>query len=180
MKKLVTKLVKYESDKNHPEEIKKCFDFVVNELKKAGLKIKIFNHNSHLSLIAAHKIKKHYHYILNGHLDVVPASYKDAYKPIIKGNRLYGRGASDMKGPDAALIETTKIPLLKKVDFALILNTDEEIGGTDGVRYLLEDKGYSCDCVIIPDGGDNFQLTLGEKGVLHIQINARGLSLIHI
>lgn len=176
MQKLISQLISFQSDKNHPEEIKKCFDFVVRDLEKSGLKVKIYQKNGQWSLIAAKTLKKHYRFILNGHLDVVPAAYKDAFKPTVKGNRLYGRGASDMKGPNVALIQLIK-DLAKnqpQADVALMLTTDEEIGGLNGVGYLIEEKGYSCDCVIIPDGGNNFELLLGEKGVLHVKIKAKG------
>ncbi len=39
---------------------------------------------------------KEFKVLLNGHLDVVPGK-KEAYTPKIKGNRLYGVGAMDMK-----------------------------------------------------------------------------------
>jgi succinyl-diaminopimelate desuccinylase len=174
MEKLLKKLIYFESDKNHPEEIKKCFDFVVSDLKKAGLKVKTYSSNNKPSLVAARQLKKHYQYILNGHLDVVPADYPHAFKPFVKGSRLYGRGASDMKGPDVALIQLIKNRSLKKVDMALMLTTDEEVGGFDGINYLINKKGYSCDCAVVPDGGDNFKLTLAEKGVIHLKLNAKG------
>lgn len=174
MKKLLEKLISFQSTKNHPQEIKKCFEFAVNWLKKTGLKVKTYSSNKKPSLVATHKFKKHYQYILNGHLDVVPANYKNAFKPIIKGNRLYGRGASDMKGVVAAMMELIKDKDLRTKDVALMLTSDEEIGGFNGVNYLLNKKGYSCDCVIVPDGGKNWELVLAEKGVIHIKLEAKG------
>jgi len=174
MKKLVSKLISFQSDKNHPEEIRKCFDYIVKQLKKAGLKVKTYNRNNKPSLIAARKLKKHYRFILNGHIDVVPASYKDAFSPKVKNNRLYGRGTSDMKGAAAAMIQLIKDPDLKSVDVALMITSDEEVGGFDGTRYLVEDKKYSCRCVIVPDGGTNFRLVLAQKGVIFAKIKAEG------
>lgn len=176
MKQLLINLIKFQSDKSHPQEVKECFDFVVSELKKAGLKVKSYCSNNKWSLISAYKLKKHYQYILNGHLDVVPADYPLAFKPYVKGTKLYGRGASDMKGPVAAMIELIRNPELKNVDLALMLTTDEEVGGLDGVNFLVNSKNYTCDCAIIPDGGDNWHLTLAEKGVLHLKITAFGKS----
>lgn len=174
MKDLFQKLIKFQSDEDHPREIKKCFEFVVDYLKKAGFKAKIFSSKDKLSLVAARTLKIHYRYILNGHLDIVPANYPNAFRPIIKGNKLYGRGAGDMKGTVAAMMELFKEPELKKNDMALMLTTDEEIGGENGVKYLLEKQNYSCDCAVVPDGGENFKLILAEKGVLHVKIEAKG------
>lgn len=180
MKKLLEKLITFQSDKNHPQEIQKCFDFVVNYLKNTGLKVKTYSSNKIPSLIAAHKPKKHYQYILCGHLDVVPANYPDAYKTIIKGNRLYGRGTADMKGVVAAMIKlmsaiaNIKMLSKKEIDVALMLTSDEEVGGLNGVNYLVNKIGYSCDCAIIPDGGKDFKLVLTEKGGVHVKITAKG------
>lgn len=174
MQKLLERLITFESDKNHPKEIRKCFDFVVNYLKKAGLKVKTYSFQGEPSLVAARKLKKHYQYILNGHLDVVPADCSSAFKPLVKGNRIYGRGATDMKGAVAAMIEIIKHKELKDVDAALMITSDEESGGFNGVNYLLNKIGYSCNCAVVPDGGDNFRLTLAEKGVIHVKFKAKG------
>jgi len=174
MKKLAKKLISFQSDKNHPKEIGNCFDFVVEYLRKNGLKVRTYSHGGYPSLVAARRLKKHYKYILNGHLDVVPADYDRAFEPYVKRGRLYGRGASDMKGTDAAMMRLMVDKELENVDMGLMLTSDEEIGGFNGVKYLLEEKKYKCDCVIIPDGGQNWQVILAEKGIIHIKITTRG------
>jgi acetylornithine deacetylase len=83
-------------------------------------------------------------YVLSGHTDVVPVDGQDwssdPFKPEVRGTRLYGRGACDMKGflgvalalaPDIA-----KAKLKRPIHFAL--SYDEEIG-CNGVIELLED-----------------------------------------
>lgn len=176
LENLLRDLITFESDKDHSEEIKKCFNFAVGYLKKAGLKVKTYSSNGRPSLIAARKLKKHYQFILNGHLDVVPASYPNAFNPLTKRDKFYGRGAGDMKGTVAVMIKLFEEPKLKNVDMALVLTTDEEIGGENGVKYLLEKESLSCDCAIVPDGGENFILILAEKGVLHIKVEAKGIA----
>ena len=47
----------------------------------------------------------------NGHMDIVPVEFPSKwthppFDPIVKGERLYGRGASDMKGGLGAMINT--------------------------------------------------------------------------
>jgi succinyl-diaminopimelate desuccinylase len=41
--------------------------------------------------------------VLHGHLDVVPG-HPEQFEPVIDGDRLYGRGAYDMKGSLAAIM----------------------------------------------------------------------------
>ena len=83
-------------------------------------------------------------YVLSGHTDVVPVDGQDwssdPFKPEIRGDRLYGRGACDMKGfvgTALALVpEIAKARLTRPLHFAL--SYDEEVGCV-GVKGLLDD-----------------------------------------
>ena len=78
-----------------------------------------------------------------GHLDVVPAgegwTVTEPFVPRLTGGLLYGRGASDDKGPMAAALLAMKavkelgMPLTKNV--RLILGTDEETAMRDTAWY---------------------------------------------
>jgi acetylornithine deacetylase len=81
--------------------------------------------------------------ILSGHMDVVPAGEadwaSDPFSVRTDGDRLYGRGTSDMKGflacALAALPEFAKIPLKRPVHLAF--SYDEE-AGCKGVPHLIK------------------------------------------
>jgi acetylornithine deacetylase len=83
-------------------------------------------------------------YVLSGHSDVVPVDGQDwssdPFNAEIRGDKLYGRGACDMKGFIAtalALLPEFKAADLKRpVHFAF--SFDEEVGCV-GVRRLLDD-----------------------------------------
>src|SRR5260370_14909029 len=84
----------------------------------------------------------------NGHLDVVPVGEgwtKDPFGGEICGDRLYGRGATDMKAGIAAslfaieAIRRAGITLPGAVEHSA--TADEESGGFAGVAYLAE-HGY--------------------------------------
>jgi acetylornithine deacetylase len=83
-------------------------------------------------------------YVLSGHTDVVPVDGQkwssDPFKPEVRGTRLYGRGACDMKGfLGVALALAPEIAKAKlKRPIHLALSYDEEIG-CNGVIGLLED-----------------------------------------
>ncbi len=78
-----------------------------------------------------------------GHLDVVPAgegwTVTEPFEPKLIGGLLYGRGASDDKGPMVAAllamraVKELDVPLTKNV--RLILGTDEETGMRDVAWY---------------------------------------------
>lgn len=83
-------------------------------------------------------------YVLSGHTDVVPVDGQDwssdPFKPEVRGDKLFGRGACDMKGfVGVALAMLPKIAaakLTRPIHFAL--SYDEEVG-CNGVRGLLAD-----------------------------------------
>ncbi len=81
-------------------------------------------------------------YVLSGHMDVVPASEpewtSDPFALRREGDRLYGRGTSDMKGFNACAL--AMLPTLAAKDLArpihIALSYDEE-AGCRGVPHLI-------------------------------------------
>ena len=81
------------------------------------------------------------------HLDVVPAGsgwqVTGPFEPLILDGRIYGRGASDDKGPAVAALYAMRavaalgVPLKGRV--RLILGTDEECGGSDIDYYYSQE-----------------------------------------
>jgi acetylornithine deacetylase len=93
--------------------------------------------------------------LFNGHVDVIPAGPPDAWKHPpwsgeIEGNRLYGRGASDMKSGLAAMtmaIETLiNLKVKLKGDVILEYTMDEEATGNGTLACVT--KGYKADAGI--------------------------------
>ncbi len=96
--------------------------------------------------------------LLSGHIDTVPAestSWKEEpFGGIIRGNKLYGLGAWDMKGGIGAIMIVFKI--LKELNIRLqgdlIFESvvDEEFAGVNGtIAGRL--RGYNADGAIIPE-----------------------------
>ena len=85
-------------------------------------------------------------FIFNGHMDTFPPTEGDpgTYGPFsgkVTQTHIYGRGAADMKGGDAAALMA--VTLLKRMGFdsrgSILLSymCDEEIGGRYGVKWLV-------------------------------------------
>ncbi|HNW23615.1 MAG TPA: M20/M25/M40 family metallo-hydrolase [Candidatus Dojkabacteria bacterium] len=180
IEKILTDLIEIPSITSDTKSCKKAIDYINNLVKKEDLKTKVFEKDGAYSLLIAKEIKNRYEVILNGHLDVVPASIKD-FKPKVKiekgKRRMYGRGTSDMKGPVTsiliAFLETVKEGLDK--DMALLFTTDEETGGFKGMKNVV-DRGLTADIVFIPDGGQDWSICTDEKGVFHIKFISKGIS----
>jgi succinyl-diaminopimelate desuccinylase len=105
------------------------------------------------------------------HLDVVPAGegWKETepFEPVVKGDKLFGRGTADDKGPAVAAlyamraVKELNIPLKKNV--RLILGTDEECGSSDIEHYYAIEK--EAPMTFSPDG--SFPVVNTEKGGLN-------------
>jgi acetylornithine deacetylase len=109
--------------------------------------------------------------ILNGHIDVVDEGdhKKWKYQPFggeIVGNRLYGRGSVDMKGPIAAMTMAVKflmeMGICLKGDVILQSVVNEELGGYNGTLACIL-KGYRADAAIVTEPSD-MKIEPGTKG----------------
>jgi len=109
----------------------------------------------------------------NGHYDVVPPGSgwsRDPFKPHVSDEKLYGRGAVDMKGGIAATLLAIKtvISLLGEPEngsLEIALVPDEEIGGKTGTGYLVEYLGVP-DYTVIAEPSNTNNVWIGHKGAL--------------
>ncbi len=116
--------------------------------------------------------------ILSWHLDVVPPTQETQFEPMIKDGIMYARWATDMKDGVAILMHLMKDILInwytdKKI--LLMLTTDEEVGGFDGV-WALTNIGYTANIVLIPDSGDENHIINKGKGILSFDMEYHGKS----
>src|SRR5215210_7700498 len=114
--------------------------------------------------------------VLHGHLDVVPGR-PEQFTPRIEDNRLYGRGAYDMKGGLAAMMCAARDLVGQdrvRVRFVCVADEeseDEELRGTD---HLVE-QGYTGDFAITGEPTD-LHIGVQAKGVLAMRIEVAGRS----
>ncbi|MDO4960418.1 MAG: Sapep family Mn(2+)-dependent dipeptidase [Eubacteriales bacterium] len=102
------------------------------------------------------------------HMDVVAPgdgwTVTEAFKPVIKGDAIYGRGASDDKGPAVAALYAMRA--IKELGIGiskncrLILGSDEECGSSD-IKYYYKDE-EEAPMTFSPDA--EFPLINIEKG----------------
>ncbi len=177
LKQLLKNLIQFRTTYENPEQLLAIVDYVEKFLDSPNLYIERFIRNGKPSLaVCLNKNRnRHFKIIFAGHLDVVPAK-DEQFIAKEEGNRIYGRGALDMKGPSAVMIKLFKDLADKgvKKDICLMLTTDEEVGSYDGVGYLVEEEGFSADLAVIPDSGENFTVITHEKGVLHFSVDFTG------
>ncbi len=64
----------------------------------------------------------------------------------------------------------------KNLPIELILTSDEEIGGHNGLKALVDNKRINPKIAILPDGLANFNLIVAQKGPIHLFLKAKGKS----
>jgi succinyl-diaminopimelate desuccinylase len=108
--------------------------------------------------------------VLHGHLDVVPGR-PGQFEPRLEGDRLYGRGAYDMKGALAAMLLTTAA--MRDLDgvrvrLGIVGDEESEEEAERGSDHLV-DSGFTGD----------FAIT-GEPTDLHIGVEAKGVLAVRL
>jgi succinyl-diaminopimelate desuccinylase len=168
-----TGLLAIPSTADRPAELRRALDFTVGAAGPAT--VEWFESGGKPSaLLYQGPRRPDFRVILNAHLDVVPAGSRQ-FQPHRDGDRLYARGAHDMKV--SALVQTLvfrELAATLPYPLGLQLVTDEEVGGRHGTRYQLE-QGVRAGFVVI---GENSALDLvaDSKGLVHACLRATGLA----
>lgn len=159
------------------DERQRCYESVRNHIDSIEtIEIREFASGGYPSLVAAPHGCAKPDVLLCAHLDVVALPDESDYRSKIVDGRIVGPGAGDMKGQLAILLELFHAFHHRHpgVSLALAVTSDEEIGGVHGLGYLVGEAGLRCGVAIIPDGGAMDEVTVEEKGILHLRIAAKG------
>lgn len=175
MKDLLKKLVEFKTVVGNPAAMLAALDFIEDYLTERGMFTQRVQNGEVWSLLArtrADVITPKV--VLGAHLDVVPAPNELFHLREDQG-KLYGRGTLDMKFAIAAYMQLVDDlrGKLDQYDFGLMITTDEEQGGLDGAGKLAE-AGYLPKVLLLPDGGDNWQIQTFSKGFLYFSIETKG------
>jgi succinyl-diaminopimelate desuccinylase len=163
------------------QEYHKFVDYVAQILRRIGLQVEIINYESKYPILYAHINKGHHPEIhFNGHYDVVPVQGTWTMPPFggdIDHNKIFGRGAADMKGGIGSFLCAIAaiINLKNKISgcISLSLVPDEETGGALGSKTFVEVTNILPDIVIIPEPSFP-RVLLGHKGVVQLYVEAVG------
>jgi succinyl-diaminopimelate desuccinylase len=138
---------------------------VVKRIKNKNTEILIAGNSSTLSPDIGYMV----------HMDVVSGK-PEQFRINIEGDKMIGRGTSDMKFsiPIGVSILNNLIAEKSELTFSLVITTDEEIGGFDGGAHLAEELKFRPKCLIVPDGGDNLTFVNKAKGVCQLIITSKG------
>ena len=122
------------------------------------------------------------------HMDVVPpgdlSMWKtDPFKAVVKGDKIYGRGTEDnQQGLVSGLLAVKAMMgagIRPPVNYALLLNADEEVGSDFGIVALLKKHKNlfsKQDSFLVPDGGnpEGTMIEIAEKNMLWVKFTTQG------
>ncbi len=183
---LATRLVQTPTE-NPPGNEKVAAQFLKPLLSKMGFRIKtVLSPEGRWNIVAEKRWERGGKtLIFNGHLDVVPAGDPSQWKyPPFQGKltkgRIYGRGASDMKGGIASFIHTLSMLDRSKIKLhqgAVILHlvSDEESHGHQGMGFLTHRGEIQGDAALVGEPTD-LQPVIAHKGALWLRISTLGRS----
>ncbi len=179
---------------NPPGHEEKAILFLEGILKKEGIQSEVFRPVAdRANILARIKGKKRGKpVILLGHVDVVPANADewdfDPFGGELRDGYIYGRGTVDMKAQTIcqllAFIQIHKEGVVPERDIIFLATCDEEVGGQNGVEYMLNEveelKSASFvlsegGCIIEEDGHLHAQVSVAEKKLSQFMIKATGI-----
>ena len=180
---LLRSLIQIKSE-NPPGDENQISDYIKKYLLKNNIHSELIPLEiGRSSVIAKIEGEEERNITLCGHVDTVRAKEEDWTKPafegLIENKKMYGRGASDMKGGVAAILYASVLlkrrGIIPKKTVQLVLTADEE-WGYRGAKNLVE-SGYfdQTDFLIITEPS-NLQVSTGEKGELWIKAKIYGKS----
>jgi acetylornithine deacetylase/succinyl-diaminopimelate desuccinylase-like protein len=183
---------------NPPGDVTKAADFLVRILEREGIPVRRYEPGPERSIVLA-RLKGSgtgKPLLLLHHMDVVPTDpsrwQRDPFGGEIAEGRIWGRGAMDMKGLGVVqllsfiTLKRQNVPLTR--DVILMAVPDEEVGGTLGAKWMLQNHFGEIDPEFILDEGGFgsrdlftagklvFGIAVAEKKILWLKLRAEGVA----
>lgn len=171
--------------RNPPGETRELADWLASEFAALGYDVERFHVDpAKPNLVATVPGERGYTLLFNGHLDTVPFSPDEwDHDPLgeREGDRLYGRGATDMKGAIGAMLGvarayagTDTTPPVT-VQFALV--SDEEVAGDAGLATRLKCDRLDPDACVVGEAtgrSDVNSLAVGDRSYVWPTVEVEG------
>jgi len=170
--------------------MKGALDFTTGLLASIGFNVEVVKTDLHPIILATRGDNPAWpHVIIYGHYDVQPADplnlwKSPAFEPEIRGNRIYGRGAADNKGPLMTHISAVARLLERRPDLPLritfMIEGEEEMGSPSFPKFLetYSERLKEADFVFLSDTGlpteDQVVITCGLRGLVLCDVVVTG------
>jgi acetylornithine deacetylase/succinyl-diaminopimelate desuccinylase-like protein len=165
-------------------------EFIAGLLGSIGFEVEVVRTDLH-PIVLAHRggDPRWPHVVIYGHYDVQPADPLElwrtpAFEPTIIGNRIYGRGAADNKGPlltnVAAVAQALEADPGLPLRITFLIEGEEEMGSPSFPKFLerYADRLRQADFVFLSDTAlpnpDQVVLTCGLRGLALLDVHLTG------
>jgi len=177
------------TDSRHKEDTRKAAEFILEEFRAAGFEARLNDTPGHpvvtaewLGAPGAPTV------LVYGHYDVQPPDPVDLWRhgpfePVIEGDDIVARGATDDKGQALALIRGISAYLQVRgklpVNTKFLIEGEEEIGSPNLEPFIQENlESLGADVVLIADcsqfARDIPAITVGLKGLCYLEVVVTG------
>lgn len=175
---------------DHKADMVKAAEYLSKTLAELGFeRVEIFQTKMHPILFAEKRSSdpEAKTLLIYGHYDVQPVDPLDEWKsdpfqPEFRGENVYARGASDMKGQVMAsilalesVVKTSELP----INIKYLLEGEEEIGSPSLDKFIIDNADMlSCDMILNPDAGmvgmNQPTLVYGLRGMTYFEVRVDG------
>ena len=178
------------TDPDHQDDMVKAANWVANQFGALGLdKVEVFPTQGHPVVYGQMRSKNidAPTILVYGHYDVQPAEpldlwTTDAFEPVQRGENLFARGASDMKGQVMATIKALESVLNAgelPINMKFLIEGEEEIGSPNLAEFISNNLGLlECDFALNPDTGmiaaDLPTITYALRGLAYFEVRIDG------
>lgn len=178
-------------DENKPD-MQRAAEWVANQLKSLGMnQVQIMPTGGHPVVYGEWMGagKNAPTILIYGHYDVQPVDpielwTSDPFNAVVRGDYLFGRGTSDMKGQVVASLKAVEAIMRTgeaKVNFKWLIEGEEEIGSMNLGDFIKNHKELlACDFCLNPDAGliapDKPTITTGLRGLAYFELKVYGPS----
>ena len=178
------------TDSKFLEAMKNAREYISSILEGIGFEVQTVATGCHPVIYAERYISKDYpHILLYGHYDVQPADplglwSSEAFEPIVKNGRIYGRGSADNKGPTivhiAALIKALKQNANLPLNITYVIEGEEEMGSPSMPKFFDEyaERISRADLMFVSDTGspntNQIVITTALRGLVEMEVKLKG------
>jgi acetylornithine deacetylase/succinyl-diaminopimelate desuccinylase-like protein len=183
------KIPSVSTDPDHQADMTVAAEWLAGQLRKLGFEdVAIYPTAKHPVVFGQYLVRPNLPTVLiYGHYDVQPAEPLEkwvtpAFEPDQRGENLYARGASDMKGQVLATLAAVRSVLQAgepPVNLKYILEGEEEIGSPSLPAFLAEHKDLlACAFALNADGGmiasDLPTIVYALRGLAYFELRVYG------
>ena len=177
------------ADSRHKGDVKKAAEYIVDKLQEAGADLVKIHETAGHPIVYGEKIvdPKLPTVLVYGHYDVQPPDPIELwdsppFEPVIKNDKIYGRGSCDDKGQVYMHIKALEIMVKQNqlpCNVKFMIEGEEEVGSDNLGKFVSANKDLlKADVILISDTAiislEHPSITVGLRGLSYMELELTG------